>query len=67
MNSETLAAVATHAVFVGGNLPAHDEVFDLAERVGVTLGEIHSYIQRVRSTDQADKAVRELLDALRTS
>jgi hypothetical protein len=63
--SSTLTANATRAVLIGNFLPAHDEVFDLAEHISIALGTLHAYIRRVRDTEQADNAVRELLDALR--
>ena len=61
MNKST----ATHAVLVGNALPAHDEVFDLAEQIGDTVGKLHDYITNVRSSGQADAAINELLDSLK--
>lgn len=63
--ADTLSGIGTSAVFVGSFLPAHDTVFDLAAHIGVNLGSMHAYIRRVRDVDQADSAIKELLDAFR--
>lgn len=55
---------AIGAVVVGGSLPAHDEVFDLSEEVARTLNRLHAYVTSVRSSEQADDAVAELLTHL---
>lgn len=60
-------ATAPHAVFIGDYLPAHDEVFDLAEAIAARCFELHDYVSRVRSPEQATLAVRELLTALATA
>lgn len=60
-----LKHVATEGVFVGMFLPAHDEVFDLAEKIGESLDRLRAYITQVRDADQADDAVDELLGYLK--
>jgi hypothetical protein len=55
---------AAAAVLIGGYLPAHDEVFDLAEVIGVSFDRLRAYITTVRDAEQADLAVAELLEAL---
>lgn len=62
---DTLSSVAAHAVLMGDHLPARDEVFDLAQHIGVALGTLHACVRKARTEQQADLAVRELLDALR--
>lgn len=59
-----MRAVALHAALVGNHIPAHDEVFDLAEQIGETVGKLHDYIADVRNVDQADAAIEELLNSL---
>ena len=46
MNKST----ATHAVLVGNSLPAHDEVFDLAEQIGDAVGTVRTYDEQGRDT-----------------
>lgn len=56
--------IASAAVLVGDNIPAHDETFDLAESIGAKLDEFREYIASVRDAEQADAAVKELLETL---
>jgi hypothetical protein len=55
--------VAGPTVFMGDNIPAHDETHDLAELIGSKLDEFRDYVESVRDADQADDAVVELLQA----
>jgi len=66
IQSELRKSVAVDTVLVGYSLPAHDEVFDLAEQISDKVSELHTYVTSVRSLDQADDAVKELLDALKS-
>lgn len=50
-------------VFMGNNIPSHDETHDLAELIGAKLDEFRDYVASVRDSDQADDAVVELLQA----
>lgn len=51
-------------VLAGRSIPAHDETMDLAESIGQQLDAFRSYIASVRSEEQADDAVKELLAEL---
>jgi hypothetical protein len=61
MRTKDYVAAASGSVFAGAYLPAHDEVFDLAESIAADVQALHAYITSVRSAEQADDAVRELL------
>jgi hypothetical protein len=56
-------AEAVGIVLIGRAIPAHDETMDLAEAIGQKLDEFRNYIESVRSAEQADEAVKELLTA----
>ena len=56
-------ATAVTTVIIGRAIPAHDETMDLAEVIGQKLDEFRNYIESVRSAEQADEAVKELLTA----
>lgn len=60
---DNLTGVLVGAVFAGMSLPAHDEVFDAAEALAMTLKSLHAYVASVRSPEQADAAVAELAAA----
>jgi hypothetical protein len=62
--ARNLGHAASEAVFIGGSLPAHDQVFDLAVEVGESLESMRTYITGVRDAEQANAAVTELLEAL---
>lgn len=55
--------VAGPTVFMGDNIPSHDETHDLAEVIGTKLDEFRDYVESVRDAEQADDAVVELLQA----
>lgn len=57
---ENLTGALVGAVFAGNSLPAHDEVFEAAEAVAMTLKSLHAYVASVRSPEQADAALAEL-------
>jgi hypothetical protein len=57
-------ATAIITVITGRTIPAHDETMDLAEEIGQKLDAFHQYVTTVRSKEQADAAVKELLTAL---
>lgn len=57
-------ATAITTAVIGASIPAHDETIDLAESIGNQLDAFHKYVASVRSTEQADEAVKELLTAL---
>jgi hypothetical protein len=59
----TFQEVAGPTVFVGRTIPSHDETHDLAESIGKQLDAFRAYITTARSAEQADAAVRELLEA----
>jgi len=52
---------ASGIVLSGGYIPAHDRTFDLAEDIGTQLDAFRQYVTNVREAEQADNAVRELL------
>lgn len=60
-------AVAVSAVVMGQNIPAHDETCDIAESIGQQLDAFRAYVASVRSEEQADEAVKELIIAFATS
>lgn len=55
--------VAGPTVFMGNNIPSHDETHDLAESIGKQLDQFRDYVESVRDSKQADAAVVELLQA----
>jgi hypothetical protein len=57
-------ATAVSTVFMGKNIPAHDETLDLAESIGQKLDAFRDYVTSVRDAEQAGDAVKELLTAL---
>lgn len=59
-----LKQVAISTVLGGRTIPAHDETFDLAESIGAQLDAFREYVAGARSPEQADEAVRELLETL---
>ncbi len=63
-NPLTLPADLIGAVFTGNSIPAHDETFDLAEKIGLDLKAFHAYVASVRSPKQADEALVELAEAI---
>jgi hypothetical protein len=62
--SSRYTAEAVTRVVLGNTIPAHDETMDLAEAIGQKLDEFRAYVASVRSEEQADSAVKELLTAL---
>lgn len=65
--SLTIGTDLTTAVFVGDYLPAHDEVFDAAEVIAMSLRTLHAYITQARSPEQADEALAEMGRAIATA
>lgn len=59
-----LRPAATTAVTMGDYIPMHDQTFDLAEGIAEQLQEFRQYVASVRTEEQADLAVTELLTAL---
>jgi hypothetical protein len=57
-------ATAVTTAILGAAIPAHDETLDLAEAIGQKLDAFRAYVASVRSEEQADEAVKELLTAL---
>jgi len=57
-------ATAVTTVIMGDNIPAHDEMMDLAESIGQKLDAFREYVASVRDEAQAGEAVKELLTAL---
>lgn len=55
---------ACSIVTLGNYLPAHDPVFDIAEKISVEVERLREYITAVRDAEQANNAVRELLVCL---
>ncbi len=52
------------AVFAGDYIPAHDEMFDIAEEVGTSLAKLHAYVAKVRDLQQANAALVEFGQAI---
>ena len=57
------ASVAIDTVLGGNYIPAHDETFDIAAAIGGQLDQFRTYVTEVRDAEQADNAVKELLEA----
>lgn len=62
--AEKFQRAAATAVWLGRYIPSHDETHDLAEGIGKQLDEFRAYIAEARTPEQADEAVKELIQAL---
>lgn len=60
-NGPNFEDAGKYAVLAGQHLPAHDEVFDLAQKAGEALDNLRKYVAQVRDAEQAQHAVAELV------
>jgi hypothetical protein len=62
--SKDYASIANGQVFMGTFIPDDDMTRTIAEQIGESVNDFRDYIASVRNTEQAEKAVAELLGAL---
>ena len=62
-----ITGVLAYAVLAGNFIPAHDETFDLAEKIAKDLAAFRKYVAGVRDAAQADDALLELAEAIKSA
>lgn len=63
----SLGNALAYAVCAGGSIPAHDEAFDIADRIATDLEAFRAYVASVRDEAQAGEALEELADAIKSA